>query len=66
MLITMSFLDHVHLECTQRECKPNEGMVDEYRHMFESRISAAATEKVHESKKIGANATHEKICEDMC
>ena len=26
-----SFLDHVYLGCTQRECKPNEIIIDEYR-----------------------------------
>ena len=26
-----SFLDHVNLGCTQRECKPNEIITDEYR-----------------------------------
>ena len=26
-----SFHDHVYLGCTQRECKLNDGMVDEYR-----------------------------------
>ena len=41
-----SFLDHVYWRCTQRECKPNEIMVDEYRKMFESRIAAGATEKI--------------------
>ena len=25
-----SFLDRVYLGCTQRECKPNETMIDEY------------------------------------
>ena len=41
-----SFLDHVYLGCTQRECKPNEIIIDEYRKMFGSRISAGATEKL--------------------
>ena len=41
-----SFLDHVYLGCTQRECKPNETFIDEYRKMFESRISAGVTEKL--------------------
>ena len=41
-----SFLDHVNLGYTQRECKPNEIIVEEYRKMFESRISAGATEKL--------------------
>ena len=25
-----SFLDHVYLGCIQRECKPNESIIDEY------------------------------------
>ena len=25
-----SFLDHVHLGCTQRECKPNEDIINQY------------------------------------
>ena len=40
-----SFLDHVFLGCTQRQCKPNEIIIDESRKMFESRISSGATEK---------------------
>ena len=34
-----SFPDHVYWGCTQRECKPNENKIDEYRKMFESRIA---------------------------
>ena len=41
-----SFHDHVYMECIQRECKPNETMIHEYRDMIESRISAAATDKL--------------------
>ena len=41
-----SFLDHENLGCTQRECKPNETTVEQYTNMFESRISAGATEKL--------------------
>ena len=41
-----TFLDHVCLGCTQRECKPNETGIEENRNMFESRISAGATEKL--------------------
>ena len=41
-----SFLDHVYLGCTQRECKPNETIMEQYKKMFESRISAWATEKI--------------------
>ena len=41
-----SFLDHVYLECTQRQCEISKDIVDNYRTMFESRISAGATEKL--------------------
>ena len=41
-----SFLDHVYSGCTQRECKPNEKIIGQYNKMFESRISAGATEKI--------------------
>ena len=39
-----SFLDHVYLVCTQRQCEISKDIVDNYRTMFESRISAGATE----------------------
>ena len=45
-----SFLDHVHLGCTQRECQIGKDIVVNYRSMFESRISAGATEKLPETK----------------
>ena len=35
-----SFLDHENLGCTQRQCEINKDIVDNYRTMFESRISA--------------------------
>ena len=41
-----SFLDHVYLGCTQRQCEICKDIVDSYRTMFESRISAGATEKL--------------------
>ena len=40
-----SFLDHENLKCTQHECKPDEIIIDQNKEMFESRISAGATEK---------------------
>ena len=40
-----SFLDHVYLGCTQRQCQVSKDIVDNYRTMFESRISAERTEK---------------------
>ena len=36
---------HVYLGCSQRECQISKDLVDNYRSMFESRISAGATEK---------------------
>ena len=41
-----SFLDHVYLGYTQRDCKPNEKIIEQYKKIFESRISAGATEKL--------------------
>ena len=41
-----SFLDHEDLECTQRQCEISKDIVDSYRTIFESRISAGATEKL--------------------
>ena len=35
-----SFLHHVYLGCTQRPCEISKDIVDNYRTMFESRISA--------------------------
>ena len=40
-----SSLDHVYLGCTGRECETSRNVVDNYRNMFESRISAAAKGK---------------------
>ena len=47
-----SFLDHVYLGCTQRQCEISKDVVDNYRTMFESRISAGGTEKLPYSEKI--------------
>ena len=41
-----SFLDHVYLGCTQRQCEISKDIVDNCRSMFESRISAEGTEKL--------------------
>ena len=41
-----SFLDHENLGCTERQCEISKGIVDTYRTMFESRISAGGTEKL--------------------
>ena len=41
-----SFLDHVYLGCSQRHCQTSKDFVDNYRTMFESRISAGRVEKL--------------------
>ena len=41
-----SFLDHVYLGCTQRQCQTSKDIVDNHRTMFESRISAGRAEKL--------------------
>ena len=70
-----SFLDHVYLGCTQRHCEISKDIVDNYRTMFESKISAGATEKLPYSEKLGANISswsydmegHAKKCvEEYC
>ena len=45
-----SFLDHVFLGCIQRRCKPNETIIEQCTKIFESRISAGATEKYRGEK----------------
>ena len=40
------FLDHVCLGCTQRQCETSKDIVDNYKNMIESRISAGAKEKL--------------------
>ena len=45
-----SFLDHVYLGCTQRECQISKDIVDNYRSMFESRVSDGAMEQSSETK----------------
>ena len=47
-----SFLDHVYLGCTQRECEPNEDIVNQCREMFESRISATAAENYQDGRNL--------------
>ena len=41
-----SFLPHVYLKCSRRQCGISKDTVDNYRTMFESGISAGATEKL--------------------
>ena len=68
-----SFLDHVYLGCTQRECQISKNIEDNYRSMFESRIPVGVKEKrpSRNSGKLDAETTsswsydmegHEKKC----
>ena len=47
-----SFLDHVYLGSTQRQCETSKDIVDNHRTMFESRISAGRTEKIPHSENL--------------
>ena len=47
-----SFLDHAYLGCTQRQCETSKDIVDNFRTMFESRISAGRTEKLPYSENL--------------
>ena len=66
-----SFLDHVYLVCTQRQCEISKDSVDNYRTMFESRNSAGATEKLPCSENLRISswsydmAGHAKKCVEL-
>ena len=67
-----SFLDHVYLGCTQRQCEISKDIVDNYRTMFESRISAGATQKLPCSENLSISSWsydmegHAKKCVERC
>ena len=63
----ISFLDHVNLGCTKRECKPNEIIIEPYREMFASPISAVATEKLPGWEKPHAKTVlrHGRTCSNL-
>ena len=48
-----SFLDHVYLRCTQREFQISKNIVDDYKSMFESRISVGTLENYQKQKPQG-------------
>ena len=61
-----SFLNHVYLVCTQRECKPNEKIVEQYNKMFESRISAKITRMGQTTRKnFSVVLRHGRTCPKM-
>ena len=45
-----SFFDHVYLGCTQKQCETSKDFVDNYRAMFESRISAGELKNFYARK----------------
>ena len=63
-----SFLDHVYLGCTQRQCEISKDVVDNNRNMFESRISQEQLKKT----MLGNYAYffvviwHGGSCKEMC
>ena len=63
-----SFLDHVYLGCTQRQCEISKDVVDNYRITFESRISAVGTEKLPCSENIGISSVlrRGRSCQELC
>ena len=64
-----SFLDHVYLGCTQRQCEISKDIVDNYRAMFESRISAGGTEKLPFSQNLRISSWSYDMggsCEGVC
>ena len=52
----ISFVDHVYLGCTHRQCEISKNTVDNYSTMFEPRISAGATEKLPCLDKLSISA----------
>ena len=48
-----SFLDHVYLGCTQRECQISKDIVDNCKNMFESMIFVGVVEKLPETRVSG-------------
>ena len=61
--------DHVYLGYTQRECKPNEAIIELYKKMLESRISAGTTENYRCGKNSRENCSvvlrHGRTCSEM-
>ena len=43
---TVIFLDHFYLDYTQRECETSKDIADNYRNMFETRISVSGKKKL--------------------
>ena len=65
-----SFLDHDYLGCSQRDCATNHNVVDNSRSMYESRISAGATENFLAQGDLMRTylhgLRHGRPCQEMC
>ena len=64
-----SFLDHVYLGCTQRQCEISKDIVDNYRTMFESRISAGGIREITTPSKYSyffVVLWHGRSCKEVC
>ena len=64
-----SSLDHVYLECTQMQCETRKDIVDNYRTMFESRISAGAKEKTTKpanTESFYVVPRYGRSCQEVC
>ena len=64
-----SFLDHVYLGCTQRQCEISKDIVDNYRTMFESRISAGSNREITmlgKSSYFFVVVRYGRSCQEMC
>ena len=67
-----SFQDHVYLGCTQRQCETSKDTVENYRTMFESRISVGRIEKLPFPQNLRISswsygmAGHTEKCVERC
>ena len=64
-----SFLDHAYLGCSQRRCEIRKDIVDNYRTMFESRISAGSNWKITTLGKswyFFMVLRYGRSCQEMC
>ena len=63
-----SFLDHIYLGCTQRQCEISKDIFDKDTTLFESRISARGTEKLPNSEnfRISSWSYDMEACQEMC
>ena len=64
-----SFLDHVYFGWTQRKCEISKNTVDNYRTMFESRISAVRVEKLPFPQNLCISSWSydmKRSCQEMC